>query len=117
MNIAVIGTGYVGLVSGVCFSEIGNQVICVDNNEAKVEMLNEGNVPIYEPGLKELMASNMQAGNLSFTSNIADAISQSDIIFIAVGTPSLPSGEANLSYVEQVAIEIGSHIESYKIIV
>ena len=117
MNIAVIGTGYVGLVSGVCFSEIGNQVICVDNNEAKVKMLNEGNVPIYEPGLKELMASNMQAGKLSFTSNIADAISQSDIIFIAVGTPSLPSGEANLSYVEQVAIEIGSHIESYKIIV
>ncbi|MDN4600423.1 UDP-glucose/GDP-mannose dehydrogenase family protein [Paenibacillus sp. F6_3S_P_1C] len=117
MNIAVIGTGYVGLVSGVCFSEIGNQVICVDNNEAKVEMLNEGNVPIYEPGLKELMASNMQAGKLSFTSNIAEAISQSDIIFIAVGTPSLPSGEANLSYVEQVAIEIGSHIESYKIIV
>ncbi|HBU80599.1 MULTISPECIES: UDP-glucose dehydrogenase family protein [Paenibacillus] len=117
MNIAVIGTGYVGLVSGVCFSEIGNQVICVDNNEAKVEMLNKGNVPIYEPGLKELMASNMQAGNLSFTSNIAEAISQSDIIFIAVGTPSLPSGEANLSYVEQVAIEIGSHIESYKIIV
>lgn len=117
MNIAVIGTGYVGLVSGVCFSEIGNQVICVDNNETKVEMLNEGNVPIYEPGLKELMASNMQAGKLSFTSNIAEAISQSDIIFIAVGTPSLPSGEANLSYVEQVAIEIGSHIESYKIIV
>lgn len=117
MNIAVIGTGYVGLVSGVCFSEIGNQVICVDNNEAKVEMLNEGNVPIYEPGLKELMASNMQAGKLSFTSNIAEAISQSDIIFIAVGTPSLPNGEANLSYVEQVAIEIGSHIESYKIIV
>ncbi|SDL25608.1 UDPglucose 6-dehydrogenase [Paenibacillus sp. OK060] len=117
MNIAVIGTGYVGLVSGVCFSEIGNQVICVDNNEAKVDMLNEGNVPIYEPGLKELMASNMQAGKLSFTSNIAEAISQSDIIFIAVGTPSLPSGEANLSYVEQVAIEIGSHIESYKIIV
>lgn len=117
MNIAVIGTGYVGLVSGVCFSEIGNQVICVDNNEAKVEMLNEGNVPIYEPGLKELMASNMKAGKLSFTSNIAEAISQSDIIFIAVGTPSLPSGEANLSYVEQVAIEIGSHIESYKVIV
>lgn len=117
MNIAVIGTGYVGLVSGVCFSEIGNQVICVDNNEAKVEMLNEGNVPIYEPGLKELMASNMQAGKLSFTSNVAEAISQSDIIFIAVGTPSLPNGEANLSYVEQVAIEIGSHIESYKIIV
>ncbi|KOY13768.1 UDP-glucose dehydrogenase family protein [Paenibacillus xylanivorans] len=117
MNIAVIGTGYVGLVSGVCFSEIGNQVICVDNNGAKVEMLNEGNVPIYEPGLKELMVSNMQAGRLSFTSNIAEAISQSDIIFIAVGTPSLPSGEANLSYVEQVAIEIGSHIESYKIIV
>lgn len=117
MNIAVIGTGYVGLVSGVCFSEIGNQVICVDNNEEKVQMLNEGVVPIYEPGLKELMISNTQAGKLSFTSNIGEAIHRSDIVFIAVGTPSLPNGEANLSYVEQVAMEIGTHLESYKIIV
>lgn len=117
MNIAVIGTGYVGLVSGVCFSEIGNQVICVDNNEDKVEMLNKGVVPIYEPGLQELMTSNMQAGKLSFTSKIGEAVHQADIVFIAVGTPSLPNGEANLSYVEQAAYEIGTHIESYKIIV
>ena len=80
-------------------------------------MLNDGIVPIYEPGLKELMISNMEAGKLSFTSNIGEAIHQSDIVFIAVGTPSLPNGEANLSYVEQVAVEIGTHLESYKIIV
>jgi len=117
MNIAVIGTGYVGLVSGVCFSEIGNKVICVDNNQAKVDMLNDGDVPIYEPGLQELMQSNMKAGRLSFTSDIAEAMDQSDIIFIAVGTPPLPNGEANLSFVEQVALEIGTHMKNYKIVV
>lgn len=117
MNIAVIGTGYVGLVSGVCFSELGNRVICVDNNQDKVEMLNAGEVPIYEPGLQELMVANKRAGKLSFTSDIAEAIRESDIIFIAVGTPSLPNGEANLGFVEQVAIEIGTHLESYKIVV
>lgn len=116
MNITVIGTGYVGLVSGVCFSELGNNVICVDNNLEKVTTLSEGNVPIYEPGLKEIMNSNMKAGRLSFTSNIQEAISRSDIIIIAVGTPSLPNGEANLSYIELVAREIGSHMDSYKII-
>lgn len=117
MNIAVIGTGYVGLVSGVCFSELGNRVICVDNNQDKVEMLNAGEVPIYEPGLQDLMVANKRAGKLSFTSDIAVAIRESDIIFIAVGTPSLPNGEANLGFVEQVAIEIGTHLESYKIVV
>ncbi len=116
MNITVIGTGYVGLVSGVCFSEIGNNVICVDNNPEKVALLREGNVPIYEPGLKELMNANMKAGRLSFTEDIGEAINRSDIIIIAVGTPSLPNGEANLSYVELVAKQIGSHIDSYKII-
>ena len=116
MNITVIGTGYVGLVSGVCFSELGNNVICVDNNLEKVTTLSEGNVPIYEPGLKEIMNSNMKAGRLSFTSNIQEAISRSDIIIIAVGTPSLPNGEANLSYIELVAREIGSYMDSYKII-
>ncbi len=116
MNITVIGTGYVGLVSGVCFSEIGNNVICVDNNPDKVALLREGNVPIYEPGLKELMNANMKAGRLSFTEEIGEAINRSDIIIIAVGTPSLPNGEANLSYVELVAKQIGSHIDSYKII-
>lgn len=117
MKIAVIGTGYVGLVSGVCFSELGNRVICVDNNQDKVEMLNAGEVPIYEPGLQDLMVANKRAGKLSFTSDIAVAIRESDIIFIAVGTPSLPNGEANLGFVEQVAIEIGTHLESYKIVV
>ena len=85
MNITVIGTGYVGLVSGVCFSELGNNVICVDNNVEKVNMLMDGHVPIYEPGLKDIMNANMKAGRLSFTTNIQDAISRSDIIIIAVG--------------------------------
>lgn len=116
MNITVIGTGYVGLVSGVCFSELGNNVICVDNNVEKVNLLTDGHVPIYEPGLKDIMNANMKAGRLSFTTNIQDAISRSDIIIIAVGTPSLPNGEANLSYIELVAREIGSHMDNYKII-
>ncbi|MEO2260663.1 MULTISPECIES: UDP-glucose dehydrogenase family protein [Paenibacillus] len=116
MNITVIGTGYVGLVSGVCFSELGNNVICVDNNVEKVNLLTGGHVPIYEPGLQEVMTSNMEAGRLSFTTNIQDAIHRSDIIIIAVGTPSLPNGEANLSFIELVAREIGSYMDNYKII-
>lgn len=116
MNITVIGTGYVGLVSGVCFSELGNRVICVDNNVEKINLLTDGHVPIYEPGLKEIMNNNMKAGRLSFTTHIQEAISYSDIIIIAVGTPSLPNGEANLSYIELVAREIGSYMDNYKII-
>lgn len=117
MKLAVIGTGYVGLVSGVCFSELGNQVICVDNAEAKIELLNRGEVPIHEPGLKELIANNTAAGRLSFTTDLASAVQASDIVIIAVGTPSLPSGEANLAYIEQAAQEIGQAIGQYKVIV
>jgi UDPglucose 6-dehydrogenase len=117
MKLAIIGTGYVGLVSGVCFSELGNEVICVDNAESKIELLNNGEVPIHEPGLKELIASNTAAGRLSFTTDLAAAVSSSEIIIIAVGTPSLPDGKANLTYIEQAAEEIGRAIDDYKVVV
>lgn len=117
MKIGVIGTGYVGLVTGTCFSNVGNQVICVDNNEDKVASLIQGQLPIYEPGLENLVGSNVAAGRLSFTTDIARAVSESDILFIAVGTPPDEDGSADLSYVLGVASEIGAAIDSYKVIV
>ncbi|WP_127531061.1 UDP-glucose dehydrogenase family protein [Paenibacillus kobensis] len=117
MKLAVIGTGYVGLVSGVCFAHLGNEVICVDKVKEKIEMLDRGEVPIYEPGLKELIHTNVEAGRLRFSTNLADAVQESDIIILAVGTPSLPNGEANLSYIKQAAAEIGAAINQYKVIV
>lgn len=116
MNITVIGTGYVGLVSGVCYAELGNHVICVDKDPGKIDMLNAGDIPIYEPGLKELAAASRQAGKLSFTTDLTGAVRQSDIIILAVGTPPLPSGEANLAYIDQAAIEIAEAMNGYKII-
>lgn len=116
MNITVIGTGYVGLVSGVCFSDLGNHVICVDNNPAKVEMLERGEVPIYEPGLKELIDKNKAAGRLSFTFDTHTAVQASDLIILAVGTPSLPNGEANLQYIEQAAREVALAMNGHKIV-
>jgi UDPglucose 6-dehydrogenase len=88
VKVSVIGSGYVGLVAGACFAETGNQVICVDNNPDKIEALNEGVVPIYEPGLEDMIKSNFKAGTLTFTTDIAKAIKETDIIFIAVGTPT-----------------------------
>lgn len=117
MKITVIGTGYVGLVSGVCFSELGNEVICVDKIEAKIEQLQRGEIPIYEPGLQSLITVNKEAGNLRFTTDLIASVKQSDIIIIAVGTPSMPNGQANLSYIEMAAQEIGQAMNSYKIIV
>lgn len=116
MKLAVIGTGYVGLVSGVCFSDLGNEVICVDNNPLKVEMLERGEVPIYEPGLKELIDKNKAAGRLSFSFDTKSAVEASDIILLAVGTPSLPNGEANLSYIEQAAKDVAQALNGFKII-
>ncbi|ALS20723.1 MULTISPECIES: UDP-glucose dehydrogenase family protein [Paenibacillus] len=116
MNISVIGVGYVGLVSGVCFSELGNKVICVDKDITKIEMLKRGEVPIYEPGLKELIDKNVKAGRLSFTNELSESVQASEIIIIAVGTPSLPNGEANLQYIEQAAREIALAINEYKVI-
>ncbi|MCM3786678.1 UDP-glucose/GDP-mannose dehydrogenase family protein [Neobacillus mesonae] len=117
MNIAVIGTGYVGLVSGVCFAELGNTVICVDHSEDKIELLQKGEVPIYEPGLKELIESNVKENRLYFTSSTKEAVINSEIVIIAVGTPSLPNGEADLSYIQQAAKDIGIAMNSKKIIV
>ncbi|MGN7167360.1 UDP-glucose dehydrogenase family protein [Paenibacillus cellulositrophicus] len=117
MRLAVIGTGYVGLVSGVCFSDLGNDVVCVDKLEDKVEMLLQGISPIYEPGLEELIHKNKERGRLNFTTNLAEAVQKSEIIIIAVGTPSLPNGQANLSFIEDAAKEIGESLNNFKIIV
>jgi UDPglucose 6-dehydrogenase len=115
MKLAVVGTGYVGLVSGVCFAEWGHQVICVDNDVSKIDMLKKGQIPIYEPGLKELMDKNLQ--RLEFTTSIEEATDKSDIIFIAVGTPPRPNGEADLSAVENVAATVARRMRSYKLVV
>ncbi|MDQ7799491.1 MAG: UDP-glucose/GDP-mannose dehydrogenase family protein [Candidatus Edwardsbacteria bacterium] len=115
MKLAVVGTGYVGLVSGVCFAEWGHQVICVDNDTAKIEMLKKGQIPIYEPGLKELMDKNIQ--RLEFSTSIEEATDKADIIFIAVGTPPRPNGEADLSAVETVAATVARRMKSYKLVV
>ena len=118
MRVCVIGTGYVGLVTGVCLSHIGHHVICVDNNEEKVQLMKSGQSPIYEPGLSDLMKSSMESGNLEFTSDLGAGVSHGDILFIAVGTPALPTGESDTRYVEAVARGIGENLNGgYKVIV
>ena len=117
MRIAVIGTGYVGLVTGACFSEFGVYVTCVDNNAEKVESLKKGVVPFYEPGLDDMVKRNYSAGRLNFTTSVAEAIRDALVVFIAVGTPPRGDGSADLSYVEAVAREIAEHIKEYKVIV
>jgi len=112
MKLAVVGTGYVGLVTGACFADLGNEVICVDIDEKKIKALKEGRIPIYEPGLEEIVRRNADGGRLSFTTDLGDSVEKSEIIFIAVGTPSLPSGEADLSAVRAVAATIGRHLNS-----
>lgn len=117
MNISIIGTGYVGLVTGVCLAEIGHHVICVDNDEEKVKSLKRGKATIYEPGLEELTLRLMRRRRLSFSSSIKEATKKSDVIFIAVGTPSKKSGEADLTCVETAARQIAVNMDSYKLIV
>ena len=117
MKVCIIGTGYVGLVTGTCLAEIGHNVICVDKDEAKIKLLNSGNSPIYEPGLDELINKNLKAKRISFTNNIENTVKSQSIIFIAVGTPPLPDGNVDLRYVEEVAQVIGKSINEYKIIV
>ncbi|HBB96063.1 MAG TPA: UDP-glucose 6-dehydrogenase, partial [Blastocatellia bacterium] len=116
MHIAVIGSGYVGLVTGACFAEFGVDVICVDVAADKVERLTRGDSPIYEPGLEQLIKKNLQAGRLSFTTDIASAIRQSLVVFIAVGTPPRDDGSADLSFVESAARSVAEHMDSYKVI-
>lgn len=117
MNIAVIGTGYVGLVAGACFAESGNEVVCVDIDSEKVAKLRQGIIPIYEPGLEELVKNNCEDGRLSFTTDIRAAVQGSEIIFIAVGTPEDTDGSADLRYVLGVAKSIGEHMNGPKVIV
>ncbi|MGV2830356.1 UDP-glucose dehydrogenase family protein [Myxosarcina sp. GI1(2024)] len=118
MRVCVIGTGYVGLVTGVCLSHIGHEVICVDNNEEKVKLMQSGQSPIYEPGLSELMKTSAEAGRLMFTSDLAKGVAHGEVLFIAVGTPALPTGESDTRYVEAVARGIGAHLNGdYKVIV
>ncbi len=117
MKLTIIGTGYVGLVTGTCFAEVGHQVVCVDNDPAKIKVLQAGGIPIFEPGLEELVRKNTQAGRLSFTVSTAEGVRQSDVIFIAVPTPPLPDGSVDLSFIEKVAREIAASMASYKVIV
>jgi UDPglucose 6-dehydrogenase len=117
VNICVVGTGYVGLVTGAVFADLGNDVVCVDIDEAKVDALRAGRMPIYEPGLEEMVARNMGDGRLDFTTDLRAAVRQSDVIFIAVGTPPKATGETDLSQVEAVAAEIGRAMDRYKVVV
>ena len=117
MDLAIIGSGYVGLVTGACFADVGHNVICVDNDPAKLEALQSGKVPIYEPGLEEVIHRNVSAHRLHFSGNIEEAVDKSQIVFIAVPTPQKPNGDADLSYIEKVAREIAGVLHSYRVIV
>ncbi len=117
MHICMIGTGYVGLVTGTCFAEFGNEVVCVDNDQAKITKLQAGEIPIYEPGLDSLVAQNVKAGRLSFTTDFQRAVENALVIFIAVGTPPAEDGSADLRYVEAVAKDIARFMNGYKVVV
>src|SRR6185503_16213274 len=117
MKLCVVGTGYVGLVAGTCFAEGGNDVICVDNVPAKIDALRQGIVPIYEPGLEELIRRNVAESRLAFSTDLADAVRKSAVCFIAVGTPSGDDGAADLSAVMAVAREIARTMDGYRVVV
>src|SRR3712207_3398337 len=118
MRIAMIGTGYVGLVSGACFSEFGVDVVCVDKDRDKIQRLKDGKIPIFEPGLETLVETNAKSGRLSFSTDLAEAVAGADAVFIAVGTPSRRGdGHADLSYVYGAAEEIGRALTGYAVVV
>lgn len=117
MKIVVIGTGYVGLVAGACFADHGNDVICVDLNSRKIDALKKGEIPIYEPGLDEIVQRGLKEGRLSFTTSTAEAVRGREIIFMAVGTPALPSGESDLTYLKVASEDVGRHMSGYGLIV
>jgi len=117
MKISIVGAGYVGLVTGGCLAELGHQVICIDNDADKVATLNAAGLPIYEPGLQELMARNRAEGRIHFTTDMAQAVEHGEVIFIAVGTPSKEDGSADLQHVLAVATQIGRHLKKFKVIV
>ncbi len=113
----MIGTGYVGLTTGACFAKVGHEVICVDSDSAKIEMLNQGGIPIYEPGLEEIVRENTSAGRLRFTTDIGSAVHASQVAFIAVGTPTSENGDPDLTYVEDVARDIATNMREYHLVV
>ena len=117
MNITIIGSGYVGLVTGACFAELGNTVICVDNDISKIEKLEKGLIPFYEPGLEPLVTANVKQGRLLFSSSIKESVQSAEMIFICVGTPPLPNGEADLRYVARVMKDIIPSLQNYALIV
>src|SRR5438067_1204208 len=117
MDISIIGSGYVGLVTGACFADVGHNVICVDNDARKVEALRAGKIPIYEPGLEEVVHRNVSAHRLRFSSSIKEGVDNSQIVFIAVPTPQQPDGSVDLSFIEKVAREIAGVLTSYRVIV
>jgi len=117
MDISIIGSGYVGLVTGACFAEVGHNVICVDNDQRKVDALQKGQIPIYEPGLEEIVHRNVSAGQLRFTNNIEDGVTHSQIVFIAVPTPPQADGSVDMTYIERVAREIAEVLKEYRVIV
>src|SRR6188768_2912720 len=117
MRIAVIGTGYVGLVAGTCFADSGNDVTCVDIDERKIKALRDGKIPIYEPGLEELVLKNVKEQRLSFTTSLPEAVAAAHVVFIAVGTPEGESGDADLQYVISAAREIGKAMKGYLVVV
>src|ERR1700745_932267 len=116
MKIAIIGSGYVGLVTGACFAEVGHEVICVDNDERKIEALRNGKIPIYEPGLEQLVLRNVSAHRLRFTGSIEEGVDNSQVIFIAVPTPPQADGSVDLTYIERVAREIASVLKEYRVV-
>jgi len=117
MKVAVVGTGYVGLVTGACFADLGNEVICADIDRRKIEVLQRGETPIFEPGLVEKVRINARVGRLSFTADVAEAVKKSKVIFVAVGTPPMPNGEADLSQVRAVAETVGRKMDGYRLVV
>ncbi|GAP38678.1 UDP-glucose/GDP-mannose dehydrogenase family protein [Piscinibacter sakaiensis] len=117
MNVTIIGSGYVGLVTGTCLADLGNHVVCLDLDQRKIDLLNSGGVPIYEPGLDALIQSNAEAGRLSFTTDVAAAVTHGEILFIAVGTPPDEDGSADLKHVLAAARSIGQHLRGFKVVV
>src|SRR5687768_6484718 len=116
MNVAIIGTGYVGLVTGACLADFGHAVLCVDSAAGRIDTLNAGELPIYEPGLAEVVSRNVRAGRLRFSTDIGIAIRGATVIFVAVGTPETATGEADLSQVASVASELAKHLDGYRVI-
>src|ERR1700736_1981771 len=117
MKIAIVGSGYVGLVTGACFAEVGHEVICIDNDERKIKALRSGRIPIYEPGLDQLVERNVSAHRLQFSGSIEEGVDNSQVVFIAVPTPPQSDGSVDLTYIERVAREIASVLKEYRVIV